>query len=78
MRSGLNSLKTKVDKLYVDKLKPVPTNLNKLSDMVEKEFVKKMCVMNWLKNLMLLILVHKTDYIAKIKDIEDKIPSVTN
>ena len=78
MRSGLNSLKTKVDKLYVDKLKPVPTNLNKLSDMVEKEVVKKMCVMNWLKNLMLLILVHKTDYIAKIKDIEDKIPSVTN
>ena len=78
MRSGLNSLKTKVDKLYVDKLKPVPTNLNKLSDMVEKEVVKKMCVMNWLKNLMLLTLVHKTDYIAKIKDIEDKIPSVTN
>ena len=38
-------------------------------------------MINWSKNLMPLILVDllkKTDYNAKIKDIEDKIPSVTN
>ena len=38
-------------------------------------------MMNWSKKLMLLILVDlikKTDYNAKIKDINDKIPSITN
>ena len=38
-------------------------------------------MMNWLKKLMPLILAEflkKTDYNSKIKDIEDKIPSITN
>ena len=48
--SSLNGLKSKLDKLYVNKLGSVPVNLKKLSDMIEKELVKKMCMMNWLKN----------------------------
>ena len=41
-------------------LKPVPTDLSKLSDVVKNDVVKK------------------KDYNAKIKNIEDKIPSITN
>ena len=39
--SSLNSLKTKVDDLDADKLKTVPVDLKKLSDVVSKEVVKK-------------------------------------
>ena len=41
LKTNLASLKTKVDKLDIDKLKIVPTDLNKLSDVVENEVVKK-------------------------------------
>ena len=46
---GLNSLKSKVNQLDVDKLEPVPVDLIKLGDIVEKEIAKKMYKMNWLK-----------------------------
>ena len=46
---GLNSLKSKVNQLDVDKLEPVPVDLIKLGDAVEKEIAKKMYKMNWLK-----------------------------
>ena len=39
-KSNLASLKTKVDKLYIDKLVPVPIDLSKISDVV-KNVVKK-------------------------------------
>ena len=35
------SLKTEVNKLDVDKLVPVPVDLNKLSDVVKNDVVKK-------------------------------------
>ena len=53
-------MKSKVDKLDVNKLLPVPVDLSKLSDIVKNDVVKK------------------TEYNAKIKDIEDKIPGITN
>ena len=34
-------MKSKVDKLDVDKLVPVPVDLNKLSDLVKNDLVKK-------------------------------------
>ena len=37
----LNNLKTKVDDLNVDKLKTVPVDLKKLSDIVSKEVLKE-------------------------------------
>ena len=40
---GLNSLKSSVDKLDVDKLVPVATDLSKLHDAVKNEVVK-ICV----------------------------------
>ena len=53
-------MKSKVDKLDVDKLVPVPVDLSKLSGVVKNDVVKK------------------DVYNAKIKNIVDKIPDVTN
>ena len=39
--TNLSSLKSKVDKLDVDKLIPAPVDLSKLSDVVKNNFVKK-------------------------------------
>ena len=58
--TNLSNLKSKVDKLDVDKLVTVPIDLNKLSDAV-KSYVVKI-----------------DSYNAKIKNIEDKIPEITN
>ena len=35
-RVDLSSLKSEIDKLDIDKLKPVPTDLSKLSNVVDK------------------------------------------
>ena len=58
--SDLISLRSKVDKLDVDKLVLFALDLSKLSNLVENEIVKK------------------DAYNAKIKNIEDKIPDITN
>ena len=50
-------MKSKVDKLDVDKLVPIPIDLSKLSDVVKNDALKK----------------H-----AKIKNVEDEIPGITN
>ena len=34
-------MKSKVDKLHVDKLVPVPVDLSKLSNVIKNDFVKK-------------------------------------
>ena len=41
LKSSLANLKTKVDKLDIDKLVPIPTDLSKLSNVVKNDFVKK-------------------------------------
>ena len=41
LKTNLASLKTEVDKLDIDKLIPVPVDLNKLSNVVKYEVVKK-------------------------------------
>ena len=53
-------MKSKVDKLDVDKLVHVPFDLSKLSDAVKNDVVKK------------------DIYNAKIKNIEDEVPHITN
>ena len=45
LKTNSTSLKTKVDKLDIDKLVPVPVDLGKLSDVV-KDDVKKLNMMN--------------------------------
>ena len=57
--TNLSNLKSKVDKLDVDKLVSVPVDLSKLSNVVKMMLLKKV-------------------YNAKIKNIEDKIPDITN
>ena len=39
LKTNLASLKNEVDKLDIDKLVPVPVDLNKLSDVVRNDFV---------------------------------------
>ena len=41
LKTNLSSLKTKVDKLGIDKLKPIPTDLSKLSNVVKNDVIKK-------------------------------------
>ena len=41
LKTNLANLKSEVDKLDVDKLKPIPTDLCKLSDVVKNDVVKK-------------------------------------
>ena len=41
LKTNLSSLKTKVDKLDINKLVPVPTDLSKLSNVVKNDAIKK-------------------------------------
>ena len=41
LKTNLAILKSEVDKLDIDKLKPVPIDLSKLSDVVKNDVVKK-------------------------------------
>ena len=45
MPTNVSNLKSKIDKLYVDKLVLVPVDLSKLRDVVENGVVKKMYLM---------------------------------
>ena len=79
----LNKLKSKVDKLYVDKLVPVPVDLSKLSDGVKNYVVKKDVY-----NAKIQIIEDKIPDItnlatnvsvnAKINGVTGEIPSITN
>ena len=61
-------MKSKVDKLDVDKLLPVPDDLSKLSDVDKRDVVKKIYDVCNAYNV----------YNVKIKNIEDKISDITN
>ena len=75
LKSNLSSLKTEVDKLDIDKLKPVPTELSKLSNIVKNNVVKKI-VYNKLvakvNNVDTSGFVLKTKYHRDKSDIEKK------
>ena len=80
--TNLVNLKSDVDKLDIDKLKNVPTNLSNLKSKEDKLDVGKLVHVS--VDLSKLSDVAKNDvakkdaYNAKIKDIEDKIPVITN
>ena len=46
LKTNLANLKSEVDKLDIDKLKPVPTDLSKLSDVVKKMLLKRLIKIN--------------------------------
>ena len=60
VRNNFTNLKSKVDKLYFDKLVPVPVNLSKLSDVVKIMLLKKIYVMLRLKILKIKYLILHT------------------
>ena len=41
LQTNLSNLKSKVGKLFIDKLAPVPVDLSKLSKLIKNEVVKK-------------------------------------
>ena len=75
------NLKSEVDKLDVDKLKPIPTDLSKLNDVLKNDVVKKTdCNKLFAKvdKIDSSGLVKKTDYNTKIIEIEGKIPDTSS
>ena len=55
--TNLSNLRIKVDKLDADKSAPVPVNLVKLSDVVKMMLLKRLNIVNQLKELRRLLLV---------------------
>ena len=49
LKINLANLKTEVDKLDIDKLVLVPTNLSKLSNLVKNDLIKKLYMINLLQ-----------------------------
>ena len=78
----LASLKCNVDKLDIDKLKNISTDLCSLKSKVDKLDNDKLAPvpvdLSKLTNVLKNEVVKKTEYNAKIKNIEDKIPDITN
>ena len=77
LKTNLANLKTKVDKLDIDKLATVPVDLSKLSNVVKNDVVKNTDynkLVTKVDNIDTSGLVKKTDYNTKITEIEDKIP----
>ena len=81
--TNLNNLKSKVDKIDIDKLVPVPVDLSKLSDVVKNDVVKKGVYNAKTKNIEDKIsdmtnLTTNTTLNAKINEVKEEISSITN
>ena len=46
LKTNLTNLKTEVDKLDIDKLAPIPTDLSKLSNVIKIMLLKRMIMIN--------------------------------
>ena len=57
MSSNLRNLKSKVDKLVIGKLETTTFDVSKLSDVVKNKLLKSLNIMNYLKRLIILILL---------------------
>ena len=82
LKSNLASLKTEVDKLDINKLKSLPTNLSYLKGKVDQLDIDKLAPipidLSKLSNAVKNEVFKKTEYNVKIKNIEEKIPDITN
>ena len=78
----LANLKSNVDKLDIDNLKNVPTNLGNLKSKIDKLDVDKLVPvpvdLSKLSDVVKNDVVEKDVNNAKIKNIEDKIPDIAN
>ena len=78
--SGRN-IKDNIDKLDIDKLVPVPTDLSKLSNVVKNDVVKKTVynkLVTKVNNIDTIDLVLKTKYDTDKLELENKIPNVSD
>ena len=81
--TNLRNLKSKVDKLDVDKLILVPDDLSKLSDVVKNDVAKEDLYNTKIKNIEGKItditnLSTNTTLNAKINEVKSEIPNITN
>ena len=81
MKTNLANLKTEVDKLDIEKLVLVPTDLSKLSNAVKNDVAKKTeydKLVTKVDNIDTSNFVLKTDYNTKFTELENKIPDISN
>ena len=79
LKSNLTNLKTEVDKLDIDKLTPVPTDLAKLSNVVKNDVVKKTDydkLVNKVNGIDNTNFVSRTKYEKDGSDFEDKLTKI--
>ena len=80
LKTNLANLKTEVDKLDIDKLKPVPTDLSKLSNVVKNDVVKKDVydkLVTKVNNIDSSRFVLETKYDTDKSELENKIPDTS-
>ena len=81
LKTNLANLKTKADELDTDKLKTVPVDLSKLSNVVKNEVIKKAeynKLVAKVCNIDTSNFVIKSNYNTKIAELENKIPDTSN
>ena len=81
LKTNLANLKTDVDKLDIDKLVPVPTDLSKLSDVVKNDVVKKTeydNLANKVNNINTSRFILEVKYDTDKLELEKKIPDTSN
>ena len=80
LKANLANLRTAVDKLDIDKLQPVPTDLSKLSNIVKNNVVKKADynkLVTKIDNIDTSRFVLKTKYDTDKSELENKIPDTS-
>ena len=81
LTTNLASLKTKIDKLDIDKLVLAPVDLSKLSDLVKNDVVKKTVydkLVAKVNSIDTNAFVLKTEYDTDKSEIENKIPNTSD
>ena len=79
LKTNLANLKTEVDKLHIDKLVPIPTDLSKLSSGVKNDVVKKVDytkLVTKVNNIDTTGFMLKTKYFTYKLELENKIPNI--
>ena len=81
-KTDLASLKSNVDKLDIDKSKNVPSNFSNLKNKLDKLDTEKLETipvdLSKISDIVKNDVVKKDVYNGKIKNVEDKIPDITN
>ena len=79
LKTNLSSLKTEVDKLDIDKLIPIPSDVSKLSNVVKNDVKKTVYnkLVAQVDNIDTSDFVLKTNYNTKITELKNKTPDIS-